>query len=352
MDFVTSEFAGQLLRVDGGDGIFLDVGLLSEALRPIVDHKLPGRIFEVTPFNESKNTLVTTGVLSPAFARHLWDSISLRHAAQSSTSQFERVLFDVLIKLGLAFPLGRVPLPTIVHGSPWLPPYESSIIIQPNMLVWRWLPDDLCDHREAKFKRLLVELGDHDEVTLRWTFDSAGAPRGLIERLIARCHVVGEAEEALCWRSGAVFCSARVAAGIHLPYVVELVYDSTERALSVTIFGTLQSCRVWRVLRFVASVMVNISKDWTGALWAGCIECAEHPLRPLYLATPTEVYGFLPFSCADIDRFPSHPISHVHYLLQITDDTPRSCTATIKQPLLGICFADSGFGGRRGSERH
>ncbi|CAM9187339.1 unnamed protein product, partial [Laminaria digitata] len=95
--------------------IFLDVGLLSEVLNPIVDHKLPGRIFKTHVLNASKNRLLTTGVLTPDFARHLWGNVSLKHAPQSSstrtTAEFESALFDVIIKLGLAFPLGPVQLP-------------------------------------------------------------------------------------------------------------------------------------------------------------------------------------------------------------------------------------------------
>lgn len=288
---LNSEFAGQLLRVDDGEGIFLDVGLLSEVINPILDHKLPGRGFRPGPLNEWRNTLVTTGVLSPAFARHLWGNTFLGHAPQSSSSQFESALFEVLIKLGVAFPLGRVPLPEAVHGSQTAPAYyNSGIHTQRDMLVWRWLPETLGDHGEATFKAIVEQLGDGaQEVTLKWEFDSAGAPHGLMERLIALCHVIGEAEMALCWRSGAVFQGPPVAEGTHPPYVVELRYCDTDRVLSVTMFGTLRSGRVWAVLRFVASLMVNISKDWPGALWAGWVKCSDHPLRRLYLATPTEV---------------------------------------------------------------
>ena len=285
---MTRDFAGQLLRVDSGNGIFLDVGLLSEALNPIVDHTLPIRIFGETPLNVSKHTLVTTGVLSPAFALHLWRDISPRHAPERFSSHFESALFDVLIKLGVAFPFGRVPLPGAAHGSPPVPPY-NGIDTQRCMLVWRWLPETLSDHGKATFRALVEQLGDHEEVTLKWEFDRAGAPHGLMGRLTALCHVLGEAEEAMCWRFGAVFSSARVAGATRPPYVVELRYNNAERVLSVTIFGTLRSHRVWTVLRYVASLMVNISKDWPGALWAGWVKCAEHPLQRLYLATATEV---------------------------------------------------------------
>ena len=334
--FLLSEFAGQLLRVDGGAGIFLDVGLLSEVLNPIVDHKLPNRIFTTHALNASKNRLLTTGVLCPSFARHLWRNLSLAHAPQPSTDQLETAFFDVLIKLGLAFPLGRVPLPEESHDRSAsvgshnggsrdnlglalplrqgpLPANDHSNasvtsanycsqrhVEQRDMLVWRWLPEHLGQYGETAFNALLDKLKDGGrEVVLNWEFDSAGAPHGLMERLIALCHVVGEAEEALCWRSGAVFRSPRVAGYADPLYVVEIRYSNTERVLSVKMFGTLQSERVWAALRFVASLMVDISHDWPGALWAGWVKCATHPLKRLQLETPTEVRPTL--MCLDGD---------------------------------------------------
>lgn len=321
------------------------MGLLSEVLNPILDHKLPGRGFRPGPLNEWRNTLVSTGVLSPAFARHLWGNTFLRHAPQSSTSQFESALFEVLIKLGVAFPLGGVPLPEAVHGSQSAPADSSGIHTQRDMLVWRWLPETLGDHGEATLKALVEQLGDGaQEVTLKWEFDSAGAPRGLMERLIALCHVVGEAEMALCWRSGAVFQSPPVTDGTHPPYVVELRYGDTERVLSVTMFGTLRSGRVWAVLRFVASLMVNLSKDWPGALWAGWVKCSDHPLRRLYLATPTEVCAhrrfFLGLSTAlrhfqilvfVVCRF-------IRSLFTLTDEHTKSSLTTTNSCLYGTCW--------------
>lgn len=43
-----------------------------------------------------------------------------------------------------------------------------------------------------------------EQVVLKWRFDWAGPPRGLVERLIASCHEIGKVEQGLCWRYGAV----------------------------------------------------------------------------------------------------------------------------------------------------
>ena len=267
------------------------MGLLSDVLNPIVDHNLPRRIFRNSRWNESRSKLVSTGVLSPAFALHLWRNVFPRHSPRSSTSTFETALFDVLVKLDLATPLGQAKFREGVDRSPSVSSHTDCIHGHPNMLVWRWLPDHLGERGEATFKTLVEQLGDRaQEVTLNWQFDSAGAPHGLITRLMALCHVIGEAEEALCWRSGAVFRSSRAPEATHPEFVVEIRYSTMEKMLSATVRGTLSSERLWVALRFVASLMVHFSKDWPGALWGGWVACADHPLQCLHLATPTEVY--------------------------------------------------------------
>lgn len=51
------------------------------------------------------------------------------------------------------------------------------------------------------------------QVILKWRFDWAGPPSGLVERLIASCRVIGKVEHGLCWRYGAVFKSHAMASG-------------------------------------------------------------------------------------------------------------------------------------------
>ena len=240
-----SEFAGQLLRVDGSDGIFLDVALLSKVLNPVVDHMHPRKSFEAHLLRTWKNNLVTKGVLSPNLTRHFWEQASRTHAPQSSTEtvRFENALFHVLIKLGVAFPLsmavspgqpchpatGRRTLDAFVNRS------RQPAKWQRDMLVRRCLPQQMGDYEEAEFNTLVEKLEVHGarEVTVNWDFDFAGAPGGLVERLIARCHVIGEAEKALCWRSGVVFKNPRIARRADPLYAVRMDYSNAERMLSV-----------------------------------------------------------------------------------------------------------------------
>lgn len=271
----SSEFAGQVLRVDGGEGIFLDVELLSQVLNPVMDHKLRLRKFSTTREIQWRDDLLNTGVLRWTFARYLWRDIFFKHSSQSSEGQLEEALFDVLVKIGVALPLGRSR--------------EGNGLR--DMLVWRWLPLHLTEELQEYTANLLGKKQQDGarEVTLKWEFDRAGAPHGLVGRLMALCHVVGEAETGLCWRSGAVFKSARVARGADRPYVVAIHYDGTKRVLSVRMFGHLENERVWVALRFIASVMVNISAEWPGVLWEGWLECADHVRDRVHLTTPSEV---------------------------------------------------------------
>ena len=284
----SSEFAGQVLRADGGEGIFVDVELLSQVLNPIMDHKLRLRKLSTTREIQWRGDLLNTGVLRWAFARYLWRDIFVNHSSQSSEGQLEEALFDVLVKLGVALPLGRT---TVIASSGSAPPTSRGGNGLRDMLVWRWLPLHLTEELQQYLENLLEEKQQDGarEVTLKWEFDSAGAPHGLVGRLMALCHVVGEAETGLCWRSGAVFKSPRVTGGVDRPYVVAIHYDSTRRVLAVRMIGHLESERVWVALRFIASVMVNISAEWPGVLWEGWMECADHVRDRVHLTTPSEV---------------------------------------------------------------
>ncbi|CAM9205626.1 unnamed protein product [Laminaria digitata] len=161
------------------------------------------------------------------------------------------------------------------------------------MLVRRWLPPRLDAHLQRDLDNLLestVQRGAK-EVILGYEFDPAGPPQGLVGRLIASCHVIGEAEIKLCWRSGAVFRGPPATAGgagAGRPYVVEVRYNSTRRVLAIRVFGPLESEWLWAALRFMASVMVNVSYEWPGVLWAGWLQCPAHAHYRVHLATPTE----------------------------------------------------------------
>lgn len=295
-----SEYAGQVLRVDGGEGVFLDVVLLSKVLNPILDHTLRGRVLGNSQLNMAKDELLNKGVLRCNLARHLWRDVLSGHAERSSSvGLLEAALFEVLIKLGVVLPLSssRAVLPATGGGGrvSTTPSLEGEGLR--DMLVRRWLPPRLDERLQKYLDSLLEDTVQRgaQEVILGYEFDPAGPPQGLVGRLIASCHVIGEAEMKLCWQSGAVFKGPPAAAAaaardrVDRLYVVEVRYNSTSRVLSIRMFGTLESEWVWAALRFMASVMVNISNEWPGVLWAGWLQCPAHVHYRVHLATPTEV---------------------------------------------------------------
>lgn len=287
---VSSEFAGQILGVDDGDGVFLDVVLLSRVLNPIFDHKLRHRQLSTAQLIGWREEVLLTGVLRGAFARHLWEDVFCDHAVQSPSGELEKAPFDVLIKLGVVVSLGRTTGRALDGCA--LPTPHGGVDTR-YMLVQRWAPLCLTDHEQEALDNLLEgrrQWGAR-EVMLKWMFDWAGPPQGLVGRLIASSHVIAEAEKGLCWKSGAVLKSPTLLreAGLGRLYVVEIRYTSEDRVLSIKISGPLEYERVWVALRFMAPALVNISKEWLGMLWKGWVDCPSHAWDHVYLATPTEV---------------------------------------------------------------
>lgn len=268
------DFAGHTLRVDGGEGIFLDVLWLSKVLNPIMSHKLKREIFDDN-WALMKGKLVNDKILRPRFAIHLWNE-----SIENVTLQSEEVaeaLFRALVKLGVALPLGHAADSSTPHG----------------MLDITRL-DEKCDgDTQREFDTELVSEmrpGDHD-VTLKWKFDKMGHPHGLVERLIASCQVLGKVKSKAWWRYGAVFKShfkrSRVNGNGSL-YTVALSmtsYNDPERELAARVVGPMENPRVWAAFRFVASAVVTFSKDWPGVLWEGWPECAKHHDEIVYLAS-------------------------------------------------------------------
>lgn len=281
--YAVSDFAGHTLRIDGGNGIFLDVLWLSKVLNPIVSHKLENSFFD-DMWTPMKRKLVVDKILRRQFAMHLWSE-----SIDSATLQSEEIagaLFRTLIKLGVALPLGH----TTDEGSS--APQEMLVIMRLS---------ETCDaERRREFDREVnseMRPGVR-EVTLKWKFDKAGPPHGLVERLIASCHVLGKVKSKACWRYGAVFKShskRSPANGNGSLFTVALSmtsYNDPERELTATVVGPLENARVWAAMRYVASAVVTFSKDWPGVLWEGWPDCAKHPDEKVFLASSVRECSF------------------------------------------------------------
>lgn len=228
-----------------------------------------------------KRKLVDDKILRRQFAMHLWnESID---AVTLQSKEVAGALFRTLTKLGVALPLGH----TADAGSQ-------------DMLVIMRL-DEKCDgDARREFDRELeseTRPGDR-EVTLKWKFDKAGPPNGLVERVIASCHVLGKVKSKTCWRYGAVFKSHCKRSGVNGKdplYTVALSmtsYNDPQRELTARIVGPLDNARVWAATRYVASAVVTFSKDWPGALWEGWPVCGKQHDEKVFLASSVRGRSF------------------------------------------------------------
>ncbi|CAM9834872.1 unnamed protein product [Ectocarpus sp. 6 AP-2014] len=279
-----SEFAGQVLRIANGNGVFLDVVWLSTALKPILSHKLLHKVFP-QDLAGMRDELVHNGILRLKFAEHLWSDVMKKPIPEEVLD----ALCRVIVNLGVALPLepaSLLPDSTTAYAT------GRPNISRQDMLVIMRLPETCGTEHELQ-ELISYQMRRHSdrEVTLMWRFDGAGPPYGLVERVIASCHAVGVVEMGLCWRYGAVFQSRAMATsdGSDSLYTFVIRYDyavgDERRILSMRMFGPLQDDRVWAALRWVASSVVNISKDWPGVLWEGWPQCARCHRNRIYLAT-------------------------------------------------------------------
>jgi len=237
-----------------------------------------------------RDDLARDGILRRQFALHIWSASVGKVVIESE--KVAEALFGVLIKLGVAFPIGGRTL--LAHADRNTPTAPSDIGDWNDMLVIMRLSETCNAYQRTLFDGLAPEMPRDRVVTLKWEFDKAGPPYGLIERLIVSCHVLGEVETGACWRYGAVLKShdTRFVEGIVRLYTVALSmtsYNESERVLTARVFGPLDNKRVWVAIRYVASAMVNLSKEWPGVLWTGWLDCEKHPLQHLYLASSVEV---------------------------------------------------------------
>ena len=282
---VFSEFAGQILLIEDGKGIFLDVVWLSKLVTPILSHKLKDKHFPSTALGTMRDDLVQDKILRWAFARHLWTEI-LSHPSLQLDEGVAHALYSVLIQLGVILPLGTTIRATNEWGTlqGWQSMHGASTH-PPDMLVLMRLGE--IPNEEQLGSHTTAPVGDASEAILKWEFDSAGAPYGLVERIIASCHKIGVTERGLCWRYGAIFRGGQMS---HL-ITTAIRYDTTAHLLMVRVIGRLDNLRVWASLRYVASAVVILSKEWPGAILRGSPVCPEHRSESsvIYLEIPDKV---------------------------------------------------------------
>ena len=214
--------------------------------------------------------------------------------------QVGKALFRILFKLGVVLPLRHAALSA-----------DQSVYSHPtskDVLVIMRLPKWCTTQQQAGIDSAVEEMGmDCREVTLKWRFDPAGAPYGLVERLISSCHVIGQVEKGLCWRYGALFKSHSMTkrrGNLARLYTFVIRYEPgygvVRQMLAVRIFGPPEDKRVWVALQYVASTMVVLSQEMPGVRWEGWPECPKHGQTRIYLAPPGEVRRAYDFGRQDV----------------------------------------------------
>ena len=196
-------------------------------------------------------------------------------------------IFRVLLKLGVILLLGR-PASLFDRSGSHASHGDGE---SKDMLVIMRLAEECSDEQRRAIDSSVANVRrDCREVKLKWEFDAAQSPYGLVERLISSCNVIGEVEQDLCWRYGALFTSPEMIWGddrqVRL-YKFLISYDN--RMLSLRIIGLFSDDRVLAALRYVASAMVVLSMEWPGVQWEGWLDCLNHPQARIYLTPPGEV---------------------------------------------------------------
>lgn len=308
-----------LYRESGGaflrhpEGVFLDVEDFALSLAPILNHKIQqkdkhgtdvfaGRKLDSRWMLDARKRLVRKGVLEPLFARYLWDK---------DGSNLPKQTFDVLMKLGILLPLPkRQPRGTEGDSlwgfspSRWQPDRDgplryTSLSFTPSQwqhendfLVLMRLPLIPTNETMARFDRF-KHLGEKWGVVAKWEFDRGSTPHGLIERLIASCHAIGNVVPGTYWRRGACFVAnieslkaggGSFALSVHFDPRSEHMNIPKAGTLVVQAFGHRDGRAIWGALQFVISSALRLFKEFPGLGCEAWVECPTHRGPQLHLA--------------------------------------------------------------------
>ena len=260
--------------------VFLDVEELALTLAPILNHKMgqedplhahfsSERQPEERWISEARKRLVSGGVLNTRFARSLWKKDNIDMPQQ---------IFDVLVKLGILLPI-IPPRYTWDVSYDTMSPWEH---VEEYMVLMRLPLKASCETmaRFNAFEKLREEWG----VVTKWEFDRGRNPYGLVERLVASCHAIGNVVMDTCWREGACFIGHQAsinAAGGSFALAVQVtrcatLNKPTAGTLVVQAFGSRDGRAVWGALRFVISSAWRLFEEFPGLGWEAWVECPKH----------------------------------------------------------------------------
>ncbi|CAM9666690.1 unnamed protein product [Ectocarpus fasciculatus] len=292
------EFGGSLLQHE--DVVFLDVEVFALRLAPVLNHKtceydehdgypmFGGKRLTEAWQQEASRHLVEMGTLHRCFAGFLWET-----RGQSLPD----VTFDVLVKLGILLPLGNKDsrsgarqqrtdshICPLMNATACGEGFLNATTCGEGFLVLMRLPNEpsrAITRHHKKFEVLRTQWG----LVSKWEFHKGAAPHGLVERVIASCHVIGDLVRSTCWRKGACFVGNR--AGMESgggSYALTLDFReetgsgnlSTAETLTIRTFGARDGRAVWGAMRFGISTVWRLSNEFPGLSWHGWLECPAH----------------------------------------------------------------------------
>ena len=260
--------------------VFLDVEELALTLASILNHKMgqehpPHAHFsserqpEERWISEARKRLMSEGVLEARFARSLWKKDNIDMPQQ---------IFVVLVKLGILLPL-IPPRYTWDVSLGTMSPWEH---VKEYMVLMRLPLKASCETMACfnAFEKLREEWG----VVAKWKFDRGRNAYGLVERLVASCHAIGNVVMDTCWREGACFVGHQAsinAAGGSFALAVQLtrcatLNKPTAGTLVVQAFGSRDGRAVWGALRFVISSAWRLFEEFPELGWEAWVECPKH----------------------------------------------------------------------------
>ncbi|CAN0212307.1 unnamed protein product [Ectocarpus sp. 6 AP-2014] len=301
------ESGGSLLRHP--EGVFLDVEEFALSLAPILNHKehetdaygfdmLGGRKVEHAWQLNARRRLFDKGILHSCFARCLWD--------KDDGMDVPELAFQIMVKLGILLPLPKHHLQwmssdyTTECPAEWRNRYGSC---GGDYLVLMRLPKILPPRAKTCLQELATMQNDWG-VAARWEFDCGSAPYGLVERLVASCHVIGDVIPETCWRGGACFVanngSKEAASGSAFALSIEFFETPSGRrtagTLTVRVFGNRKGCAVWGALRFVITRIWRLFEEFPGLGWEAWVENPDRAdsQKLFYLAGVKDLKGRRP----------------------------------------------------------
>lgn len=301
MLYLIREFGGSLLGHEGV--VFLDVEAFALLLAPVLSHKTYEKDEEGRPMFggkridadwtiEASRHLFDRGILHGCFARFLWEKPEEDpdRLPQASMDVLVKATFKVLVKLGIVLPLenayfrGTTEANAIGHHNCGRTDVSERTACGRGFLVLMRLPNevppDVARHLEG-FEGLRKQWG----LVAKWKFHHGITPHGLVERIIASCHVIGDVVGGTCWRGGACFVGnndgTRAGNGSYA-----LMVDFQEKAgsgdtpadrtLTIRTYGARDGKSVWGAMRFAISTVWRLFDHFPGLSWESWFECPEH----------------------------------------------------------------------------